>query len=102
MPDKDFAPRCPECEELLVNGRCVACTDSAPSLAEFMPRYEKDNNEWWRLECGHHQNLFEEAVDRCEMLADAVRELGRALGDLAWEHMSDETAEMYEWVRSDR
>lgn len=40
--------------------------DVSPSLDEFLERYEYDDNEWWRLACGHHQNLFEEAVSRMQ------------------------------------
>lgn len=29
-----------------------------------MKLYDVDDNWWWRIECGHHQNLFEEALDR--------------------------------------
>lgn len=39
-----------------------------PPLDEFLSRYAEDDNEWWRLSCGHHQNLFEEAVERIEEL----------------------------------
>ena len=27
---------------------------------------EMDDNSWWRLACGHHQNLFEEAYERLQ------------------------------------
>ena len=43
-------------------------------LADFLPAYEDDDNLWWRLSGGHHQNLFEEAVERMEI---AERELER-------------------------
>lgn len=38
---------------------------SAPTadLADFLLEYEKDDNIWWAIACGHHQNLFEEAVE---------------------------------------
>ena len=35
-----------------------------PSLAEFLVEYEKDNNVFWMLPSGHHQNLLEEALQR--------------------------------------
>lgn len=44
-------------------------------LSEFLQKYEKDDNEWWRLPCGDHQNLFEEAVEEIERLELRVRDL---------------------------
>lgn len=37
-------------------------------LDEFLVVYNKDNNIWWQISGGHHQNLFEAAVDRIEEL----------------------------------
>lgn len=37
-----------------------------PALDEFLLAYSADDNWWWRVSCGHHQNLFEEAVDRMQ------------------------------------
>jgi hypothetical protein len=34
------------------------------SLDDFLPAYERDDNVWWMIECGHHQNLFDAAVER--------------------------------------
>lgn len=48
-------------------------SDASPTLAEFLPRYEKDDNEWWRLQSGDHQNLFEEAVDKWLTLRNLVQ-----------------------------
>ena len=42
-------------------------TDPAAPTAQlehFIKDYDKDNNIWWYLSSGHHQNLFEMAVDR--------------------------------------
>lgn len=55
--------------------------EPTPTLAEFLPRYEKDGNEWWRLESGHHQNLFEEAVEEIERLRDVMRKIHAILDD---------------------
>lgn len=41
------------------------------SLAEFLIRYQRDDNEWWRLATGDMQNLFEEACDRHDRLVTA-------------------------------
>lgn len=35
-------------------------------LDEFLPKYKANDNEWWYLETGDMQNLFEEAVDQRE------------------------------------
>jgi len=43
-------------------------------LDDFLPAYTEDDNLWWRIGSGHHQNLFEEAIER---MWDAERELER-------------------------
>lgn len=40
--------------------------DVTPKLDDFLVEYERDDNCWWRLACGHHMNLFEEAVSRMQ------------------------------------
>ena len=47
--------------------------DVTPPLDDFLREYEQDDNCWWRMACGHHQNLFEEAVERMQA---AERRLG--------------------------
>ena len=39
--------------------------DKAPTapLADYLEAEQEDGNLWWRIDCGHHLNLFEEAVD---------------------------------------
>jgi hypothetical protein len=32
----------------------------------------EDPNVWWRLECGHHQNLFDEVVEEVERLREVA------------------------------
>jgi hypothetical protein len=54
--------------------------DYGPTLDEFMVAYEADDNEWWRLSCGEHQNLYEYAVERFEAAEATLaraRELAR-------------------------
>ena len=49
-----------------------------PTLDEFNAMYDEDDNIWWRIACGHHQNLYEAAVERyqtAEAQIQAVREL---------------------------
>lgn len=33
-------------------------------LDEFLVAYNQDDNLWWRIGCGHHQNLFDAAIER--------------------------------------
>jgi len=35
-------------------------------LDEFLEDYADDDNLWWRIECGHHMNLFDAAVERIQ------------------------------------
>jgi len=49
-----------------------------PTLDEFNAMYDEDDNIWWRIACGHHQNLYEAAVERyqtAEAQVQRVREL---------------------------
>ena len=43
-------------------------------LADFIDEYEDDDNVWWMIACGHHQNLFEAAVEE-RALADDLAEV---------------------------
>jgi len=43
--------------------------EPTPSLAEFLPKYEADDNVWWTLACGDHMNLFDEAVGALQEIA---------------------------------
>lgn len=51
--------------------------DVTPELDRFIAAYNEDDNEWWALACGHHQNLFEAAIDR---MADAETALAGVNG----------------------
>lgn len=46
---------------------------ATPPLDEFRRLYAEDDNLWWRVECGHHQNLFEAACERIDELEQAQR-----------------------------
>lgn len=51
-----------------------------PTLDEFNALNDKDDGWWWRIACGHHQNLYEAAVERyraAEAQIQAVRALHR-------------------------
>ena len=37
-----------------------------PTLDAFAAMYDEDEHLWWRIGCGHHQNLYEAAVERYE------------------------------------
>jgi hypothetical protein len=45
-----------------------------PSLAEYRRLDAEDDNTFWRLESGHHQNLLEEAIDQIDALAADLAE----------------------------
>ena len=53
-------------EELAASVQAMYTDDpmvpTAP-LEEFLAAYAQDNNLWWRISCGHHQNLFEAALE---------------------------------------
>jgi hypothetical protein len=51
-------------------------------LPDFIKAYNEDDQVWWTVECGHHQNLFEAAMDLIgylqterDHLRDRVKEL---------------------------
>lgn len=46
-----------------------------PDLAEFRRLYAEDDNLWWSVACGHHQNLFEAACERLDELERDQEEL---------------------------
>jgi hypothetical protein len=43
---------------------------SAPTapLGDVLAAMEEDPNLWWRMGCGHHENLFDDAVDRLTVM----------------------------------
>jgi hypothetical protein len=52
-------------------------------LMEFVTAYEHDDNWWWQIGCGHHENLFDAALERIEEL-EAIPTLEHAMAK-AWE-----------------
>jgi hypothetical protein len=44
--------------------------DATPPIEDFLDGYEEDDNLWWRISCGHHQNLFDDAAYR---IAEALK-----------------------------
>ena len=44
-----------------------------PTLDAFAAMYDADEHLWWRIECGHHQNLYEAAVERYERAEAAIQ-----------------------------
>lgn len=53
---------------------------ATPPLDAFLEAEKTDRQLWWRIGCGHHQNLLDEAVERlerAEAAIAAVRELIR-------------------------
>ena len=53
-------------------------------LSDFLGRYQSDDNEWWRLEQGEAQNMFDAAVESIAVLgaraerAETERDAARA------------------------
>lgn len=48
-----------------------------PPLNDFLAAYGEDDNWWWRIECGHHRNLFDMALDRIDELETQLEQLRR-------------------------
>ena len=53
-----------------------------PTLDAFAAMYDEDEHLWWRIGCGHHQNLYEAAVERYEQAEAAIARV-RTLCDRA-------------------
>jgi hypothetical protein len=51
-------------------------------LGEFLASYRDDDNIWWRIACGHHQNLFDAA---CLRIAELEARLKRVEDQVAEE-----------------
>jgi len=64
-----------EAVALLHDAVDAAMSDPSPTLREFLTAYDADDNAWWRLSSGDHQNLFDELRD----LRDAQQEQIAAL-----------------------
>ena len=48
-----------------------------PTLDDFAAMYDEDDNLWWRIDSGHHLNLYEAARERyeaAEVVIQAVRD----------------------------
>jgi hypothetical protein len=52
--------------EAMVNSQ-DPMTPTAP-LDEFLAALAEDDNLWWRVACGHHQNLFDAACERAGLI----------------------------------
>jgi len=46
-----------------------------PKLEVFRADYDRDDNIWWMIGGGHHQNLFEAACERIDELEQEVADL---------------------------
>ena len=49
-----------------------------PTLDAFAAMYDADEHLWWRIGCGHHQNLYEAAVERYERAEAAIQRVREA------------------------
>lgn len=56
------------------NVRAMIEDPQAPTapLPDFLLAFENDGDLWWRIGCGHHLNLFEEAVAYGDEIAEKV------------------------------
>lgn len=72
--------------------------DGAPTapLDDFRRAYADDDNLWWVVGSGHHQNLFDAACDEIDRLAAAVRERDAALARV------EALAESLVWKRPEK
>ena len=52
-----------------------------PTLDEFNAMYDEDDNIWWRIACGHHQNLYEAAVERYQTAEAQIQRVRHDLTD---------------------
>jgi hypothetical protein len=74
--------------------RAMADDPQAPTapLEDFIEAMRYDDNWWWRIGCGHHLNLFEEALDRVPPPATPGQPVGEYSG-FAAEQFLDRTNE---------
>ena len=49
-----------------------AAKEATPSLEDFRAMEAYDSNVWWRLDCGHHQNLLDAALEEIDALQAAL------------------------------
>jgi hypothetical protein len=71
--------------------------DATPELDEFRARYNADDNEWWRIDCGHHQNLFEAACDEVDRQEKVILRQGMTINLLT----SDQIHAAVKGIRED-
>lgn len=74
------------------------------NLAEFLDRYSEDDNQWWRLDVGDMQNLFDASVQQvAELRVEVARlrtELDIARDLLRSVPVPDYRSEYAEWQAS--
>ena len=67
--------------------------DTGPTapLVEFLEAYAKDDNLWWALAPGHHQNLFGDACERLEQALVKLEEIRLILATepVGWRDLRD-------------
>jgi hypothetical protein len=64
-------PCCPTCGGSDTHPRPLPATpwldqDGATDVDGFLAAYAKDDNVFWRMECGHHMNIVDELIGRIE------------------------------------
>lgn len=58
-------------------------TTMDPTLSAFLDIYSDDHIEWWRLDSGQHQNLFDALLARAEAAEAEVARLRAVLSEIA-------------------
>ena len=73
-----------------------------PTLDEFAAMYDEDEHLWWRIGCGHHQNLYEAAVERYEQAEAAIARVRELCDDFEHDENLNGGIGRYAVVRVDR
>lgn len=48
-------------------------------LADFRDIYDRDDNIWWVIDSGHHQNLFEAACEEIDRLREEMADCRKGI-----------------------
>jgi len=70
-----------------------------PTVDEFLSLYSDDDNWWWIAACGHHMNLFEDAVAERDAALAKIQELQNDAARL--EHTADAACSAREQMRDE-
>lgn len=59
---------------------------ATPPLDEIRKALDEDDNDWWRMDCGHHQNAFEAACEEIDRLTAIAVAHGLSIQVFTQEH----------------